>query len=132
MVAQNLVVAWEDAYRKYGHAVENDVTETSRAVAGAWRELAACVELPWWLSAAVRSAAQAFEHQAEAWNGQDGEADLTAVGTEEEDAEEEGDDEEEHEDYSRVTLPIQQGVRKSCACAHTPPVTGLPVARATA
>src|SRR5690349_799984 len=109
MIAQDLVVTWEDAYRRYGHAVGSDVTETSRAVAGAWHELAACAELPWWLSAAVRSAAQAFEHQAEAWAGQA-----------------EGSEDEEGEDVygGQVRLPAQQR-RDSCACAHTPPVVQI-------
>jgi hypothetical protein len=118
MVAQDLVVSWEDAYRRYVSAPGREVTETSRAVAGAWRDLAACADLPWWLSAAVRSAAQAFEQQAETWTAGDaGRDDLACVDDESEYAE---DDEDEHGAYHRVALPAQQ----SCACTHAPPTTG--------
>ena len=67
MVSKELVFAWEDAYRRYFGAAGPNVVDTSRAVASAWRGLAESDALPWWLSAAVRSAAEAFERQAEAW-----------------------------------------------------------------
>jgi hypothetical protein len=126
MVAQDLVVTWEDVYRRYAGAVGEDVTKTSWAVARAWRELAARTELPWWLSAAVRSAAQAFEHQAEAlaagWGGRDDMA--SAAGTANDDRGDE-DEEEEHRAYHRVVLPVQ-GTRQTCACAHTPLIAETP------
>lgn len=136
MVAQDLVVVWEDAYRRYeSAAVGNDVTEASRAVAGAWHELATCVDLPWWLSAAVRSAAQAFEHQAADWSACDAGHDDMAVHTDDEDEEEEEDD--EHVGYGGVVVPTQQGNQTSCACVDAPPftwipTTGVPVVRITA
>lgn len=98
MVVQDLVVAWENAYRRYETAMGNDVIDTSHAVAEAWQELAAVAELPWWLSAAVRSAAQAFEHQAEAWSWDSGE-DPTAS--------------------YKVVLPTQTGARRTCTCHQT-------------
>jgi len=71
---------WEAAYRKYGHASElvarsigDDLAaawgmaSASWQVAQAWRELAAAQRLPWWLLAAVESAAEAFEAQARDW-----------------------------------------------------------------
>jgi hypothetical protein len=126
MVVQDLVATWEDAYRRYAGAVEEDVTKTSWAVANAWRELAARTELPWWLSAAVRSAAQAFEHQAESsaagWRGHDGVTSTTCTA----DDDQEDEDEEGHRAYHRMVLPVQQGAWKSCACAHTPPVAETP------
>jgi hypothetical protein len=137
MVAQDLVVAWEDAYRRYENAVGNDVTETSRAVAGAWHELATCADLPWWLSAAVRSAAEAFEHQAADWTADGaGHDDMAAVHTDDEDEEEEEDD-DGHVGFRRVVVPTQQGNQKSCACVDAPPFTGhaataIPVVRITA
>jgi len=67
MVPRALVVAWEDAYRRYGGAAGPNIISTSRAVASAWLGLAECEELPWWLSAALRSAVEAFERQAAAW-----------------------------------------------------------------
>ena len=67
MVSTELVVAWEDAYRKYGGAAGPNIIDTSHAVASAWLGLLGRNELPWWLSAAVWSAAAAFERQAQAW-----------------------------------------------------------------
>ncbi|TNC20984.1 hypothetical protein [Amycolatopsis alkalitolerans] len=66
-----LIEVWEDAYRRYCAAAGPNVVETSRAVAGAWRQLDTAGELPWWLRAAVRSAAEAFEQQAESWEAAD-------------------------------------------------------------
>ncbi len=65
MVAEKLVSAWEETYREYMDGARTDVADTSVAVATAWRALAENVELPWWLFAAVNSAAEAFEHQGE-------------------------------------------------------------------
>lgn len=65
MTSEKLVSAWEEAYREYMDPERMEVADTSVAVATAWRELAADTELPWWLYAAVNSAAEAFEHQGE-------------------------------------------------------------------
>lgn len=65
MNPEELISAWEDAYREYGADASDDFYDTSRAVAKAWGALAESVELPWWLYAAVRSAAEAFEFQGE-------------------------------------------------------------------
>lgn len=128
MAAKDLVVTWEDAYRMYGSATGEDVTHTSRAVARAWRDLAACAELPWWLSAAVRSAAQAFEYQAQAWaTSADGDDDTATVSTDDEDEEE---DSEEHGAYPAVLLPTQTRTRTPCACAHEPSISGPPAVAA--
>jgi hypothetical protein len=126
MVAQDLVVSWEDAYRRYVSAPGQEVTETSRAVAGAWRDLAACAELPWWLSAAVRSAAQAFEEQAEAWTADEvGRDDLAGT-----DDESEEDDEDDHGVYHKVVLPSRNG--RSCGCTHAAGANAGTVVRAMA
>ena len=66
MAPEQLVSAWENAYREYSDDAETDVADVSLEVATAWRALAENAELPWWLSAAVRSAAEAFERQGEA------------------------------------------------------------------
>lgn len=42
----------------------NELIAVSRSVASAWREITAHAELPWWLTAAVASAAEAFDEQA--------------------------------------------------------------------
>jgi hypothetical protein len=63
-----LAVNWEDAYRTYEDASAANIADTSRAVAMAWRALGADTTLPWWLTAAVLSAAEAFEHQADTWS----------------------------------------------------------------
>ena len=62
---KDAIAAWEEAYREYEKAT--DVAVASRAVAAAWRNLAVTFELPWWLLAAVHSAAEAFDLQARAW-----------------------------------------------------------------
>jgi hypothetical protein len=64
---KDAIAAWEEAYREYEKALATDVVGASRAVAAAWRNLAVDLELPWWLLAAVHSAAEAFDLQAEAW-----------------------------------------------------------------
>lgn len=61
------VIVWEDAYRRYQSSAGPNVVVTSRAVASAWRSILQVAELPWWLLAAVGSAAEAFERQAEEW-----------------------------------------------------------------
>lgn len=65
MAPEKLVSAWEDAYREYSREPDTDVVDVSLEVATAWRALAESAELPWWLSAAVHSAAEAFERQGE-------------------------------------------------------------------
>lgn len=67
IVSEDLIRAWEDAYRRYGSAVGANVAPASRAVALAWRDIACTSRLPWWVLAAVESAAEAFEDQAEHW-----------------------------------------------------------------
>ncbi|MFD2417343.1 hypothetical protein [Amycolatopsis pigmentata] len=67
MVSEDLIRAWEDAYRRYGSAAGANVAPASRAVALAWRDIACTSRLPWWVLAAVESAAEAFEDQAEQW-----------------------------------------------------------------
>lgn len=73
--------AWEEAYRAYAsvneavarsRSVDADtagaMAVASSAVASSWRALAASArEQPWWVLAAVGSAAQAFEEQARHW-----------------------------------------------------------------
>jgi hypothetical protein len=63
MASEKLVSAWEEAYQQYTDAAKANVADTSVAVASAWRALAENTELPWWLFAAVNSAAEAFEQQ---------------------------------------------------------------------
>jgi hypothetical protein len=68
---------WETAYRQYGRAWEmtarcgkgdpaaaREMAAASWAVAAAWRQIAATTRLPWWVLAAIESAAGAFESQA--------------------------------------------------------------------
>jgi hypothetical protein len=88
------VRAWETAYRQYGRASEaaatrlssNDraansqMARASRAVADAWRSIAAVVDLPWWSLAAVESAAEAFEAQARDWETRDERSRLVSGG----------------------------------------------------
>lgn len=75
-----LVDGWQNAYRAYGLASSNlgrlgegdigalwRMASTSGAVAVAWRRIAGGTDLPWWMLAAVESAAQAFEAQAHDW-----------------------------------------------------------------
>jgi hypothetical protein len=74
------VSAWESAYRAYRDAsdavarsrgtnpeVAREMAAVSWSVAHAWRALAGDPEQPWWVVAAVGSAAQAFEEQAREW-----------------------------------------------------------------
>lgn len=60
--------AWELAYARYTGASDVELPQVSRAVAAAWRDLAAEVPLPAWARAAVISAAEAFEIQADKWD----------------------------------------------------------------
>ncbi|OQO93021.1 hypothetical protein B1813_13040 [Saccharomonospora piscinae] len=81
MATKKQVRAWEDAYRRYGTASErvartrridtqaaHDMAAASRDVASAWRSIASGPDLPWWLLAALDSAAQAFEQQSRDWH----------------------------------------------------------------
>lgn len=77
MISEKSRSVWEAAYRQYGRAVEararsgkgdpaaaREMARASRAVAAAWRQIAAASSLPWWILAAIESAAGAFECQA--------------------------------------------------------------------
>lgn len=77
MAADQCTRAWEGAYRHYGRiweltarspkgdpAAAREMASASRAVAAAWRQIAAATTLPWWTLAAIESAAGAFESQA--------------------------------------------------------------------
>lgn len=77
MPSEKSTRAWEAAYRQYGRAWEttarcgngdpiaaHGMATASRAVAAAWRHIAAGTTLPWWALAAIESAAGAFESQA--------------------------------------------------------------------
>ena len=76
-VPEKPIRVWETAYRQYGHAWETtarcgksdptaarDMAAASWAVAAAWRQIASATRLPWWVLAALESAAGAFESQA--------------------------------------------------------------------
>jgi alkylated DNA nucleotide flippase Atl1 len=80
MVPDYLVNRWESAYSAYRTASEmvnastpgdcaaaEHMAQASRAVATAWRDIAVESELSWWSVAAVTTAAQAFDHQAQDW-----------------------------------------------------------------
>lgn len=77
MASAQCARAWEAAYRHYGRiweltarspkgdpAAAREMASASRAVAAAWRQIAAATTLPWWTLAAIESAAGAFEAQA--------------------------------------------------------------------
>ncbi|WP_436496712.1 hypothetical protein [Actinokineospora sp. HUAS TT18] len=80
-VSDDLDGRWQAAYRAYEHASE-EVTRAgaddrgaahalalaSWDVAALWREIADTPFLPWWVLAAVHSAAETFEHQSREWN----------------------------------------------------------------
>ncbi|TCP56679.1 hypothetical protein EV191_101625 [Tamaricihabitans halophyticus] len=87
MVAKKSVRAWEEAYRRYGAASDHaarlrevdaataqEMAWASFAVAAAWRHIAHDRDLAWWTVAALESAAQAFEDQAEDWEIRSAEA----------------------------------------------------------
>ncbi len=80
MVPAELVERWEAAYRRYRDVSESAASSVatvriaaramavaSRDVAVAWRQLSLQPGLPWWILAAVGSAAQSFEFQASDW-----------------------------------------------------------------
>lgn len=83
VVSGALVAAWESEYRRYGQAAElslwaggdpgdaSAMADASASVAVAWRRIAGSTVLPWWLLAAVDSAAQAFEAQAQEWQARE-------------------------------------------------------------
>jgi hypothetical protein len=74
-----MVRRWESAYRFYQQAdlvagsrradtvAIADMARASQEVATAWRAFSYVEGLPWWVVAAVATAAQAFEGQARAW-----------------------------------------------------------------
>jgi hypothetical protein len=83
-VPEQVVRAWEGKYRQYGQVNEMvsrmptddpvaawHMATASWAVANAWREIATVSRLPWWLLAAVESAAEAFEAQARDWEARE-------------------------------------------------------------
>ncbi|TDP96223.1 hypothetical protein EV186_104205 [Labedaea rhizosphaerae] len=85
MVPDELVQQWQAAYRSYGHASQmvamaepgdrnaaRSMAAASRDVAVCWKELGAAPGLPWWTSAAVGAAVQAFEFQARDWEARAG------------------------------------------------------------
>src|SRR6266498_5397145 len=81
MVPEELEQRWEAAYRRYGEASKvADVTlagdrhaalemvAASAEVAVAWRAIEQSLQaMPWWISAAIGAAAQAFGFQARDW-----------------------------------------------------------------
>lgn len=80
MVPDYLIVRWESAYGAYRAASElvdastpgdsaaaEHMARASQAVAAAWRDIAVESDLAWWSAAAVTTAAQAFDHQAQDW-----------------------------------------------------------------
>lgn len=67
-VPEELVRNWEAVYGRYLSA-QADRAETARLsaeVATAWQAIAAVPGLDWWMVAALRTAAEAFERQADA------------------------------------------------------------------
>ena len=77
MPSEKSTRVWEAAYRQYGRAWETtarsgksdpaaaqEMAAASWAVAAAWRQIAVTTRLPWWILAAIESAAGAFESQA--------------------------------------------------------------------
>ncbi|MFL6124965.1 hypothetical protein [Actinophytocola sp.] len=80
MVPDYLIGHWESAYDSYRAASEmvdvsvpgdnaaaEQMANASHAVAAAWRDIAVETSLPWWSAAAVTTAAQAFDQQAQDW-----------------------------------------------------------------
>lgn len=78
-VPESMVTRWEGVYRYYEQAnkiagsgrvnavVVADMVRASREVAAAWRVFTRADGLPWWVVAAVTTAAQAFDTQAREW-----------------------------------------------------------------
>jgi hypothetical protein len=71
---------WHTAYLAYWHATEHvdntepgdavaatELAEASWAVASTWSEIANAPGLPWWCAVSARTAAEAFEDQAQTW-----------------------------------------------------------------
>lgn len=90
-VPEQFIRSWEGAYRQYGQVNEIisrmpaddpvaawQMANASWAVASAWREIATVARLPWWVLAAVDSAAEAFEVQARYWEAQESGGDASA------------------------------------------------------
>lgn len=80
MVPDYLVKRWESAYDAYRAASQlvdasapgdtaaaEHMALASQAVATAWREMAVESNLTWWSAAALTTAAQAFDQQAQDW-----------------------------------------------------------------
>lgn len=80
-VPSDLLTRWESAYRRYtdvARAIERSPSgrpglaeamgSASWEVATAWRDIATTVALQWWMIAALRAAADAFEQQARHWH----------------------------------------------------------------
>lgn len=80
MVPDYLVERWESAYDAYRAASESvdastpgdraaaeQMARASQAVATSWRDITVESDLSWWSVAAVTTAAQAFDHQAQDW-----------------------------------------------------------------
>ena len=80
MIEEDLVQRWESAYRRYGETsktvavarsgdrgVAGEMAAASSDIAAMWREMESSVDLPWWILAALSTAAQAFEFQARDW-----------------------------------------------------------------
>jgi hypothetical protein len=81
MAVDQCVRTWEGAYRHYGRmweltarapksdpAAAREMAAASRAVAAAWRAIQAATPLPWWILAALQSAAAAFDEQAQKYD----------------------------------------------------------------
>ncbi|RLK61168.1 hypothetical protein CLV68_1685 [Actinokineospora cianjurensis] len=65
-----LVERWEAAYSRYDGGHLHDMAEVSATVGTLWREMATAVPgSPWWLVAALVTAAEAFEAQSRDWAG---------------------------------------------------------------
>lgn len=76
MVPEELVQAWQVVYGEYlsvaqspaaTWAAQTELARSSAGVAAAWRDIVATPGLTWWLVAALTSAAEAFERQAQEW-----------------------------------------------------------------
>jgi hypothetical protein len=90
VLSAKFLAGWEEAYRQYGRASETvartrntdpaALWQMAVAVAVAWRQIASRQQLPWWLLAAVDSAAQAFEAQSLEWEARHLEASRSTGG----------------------------------------------------
>lgn len=75
MITEELRDRWEAAYRLYTDTVDSHgahaTASASWQVARAWRDIAEHAgSLPWWLRAALETAAEAYEEQAREFNRQ--------------------------------------------------------------